>query len=50
MLDAQLGKTAYLAGDTFSIGDIPVALMVYRFVQLMPERPGRNLDRWYAAI
>src|SRR5713101_1624313 len=51
MLDAQLGKTAYLAGDAFSYGDIPVGIMIYRFVQLIPERPSMpHLDRWYAAI
>jgi glutathione S-transferase len=51
MLDAQLGKTQYLAGDAFSYGDIPVGIMVYRFVQLIPERPAMpQLDRWYAAI
>jgi glutathione S-transferase len=51
MLDAQLGKTAYLAGDAFSYGDIPVGIMTYRYVQLIPERPSTpHLDRWYAAI
>jgi glutathione S-transferase len=51
MLDAQLGETQYLAGDAFSYGDIPVGIMVYRFVQLIPERPAMpHLDRWYAAI
>jgi glutathione S-transferase len=51
MLDEQLGKTAYLAGDAFSYGDIPVGIMVYRYVQLIPERPPMpSLDRWYAAI
>ena len=47
----QLGKTKYLAGDAFSYGDIPVGIMIYRYVQLIPERPATaNLDRWYAAI
>src|SRR5438034_3937941 len=51
IMDAQLGKTAYLAGDAFSYGDIPVGVMSYRYVQLIPERPATaNLDRWYAAI
>lgn len=51
MLDAQLGKTAYVAGAAFSYGDIPVGTMCYRFVQLVPERPSMpNLDRWYAAL
>ena len=51
MLDAQLGKTDYVAGSAFSYGDIPVGIMCYRYVQLVPERPNTpNLDRWYAAI
>jgi glutathione S-transferase len=51
MLDAQLGKTAFVAGPAFSYGDIPVGVMCYRFRQLVPDRPAMpNLDRWYAAI
>ena len=51
IMDEQLGRTAYLAGDAFSYGDIPVGIMIYRYVQLIPERPSTpNLDRWYAAI
>jgi glutathione S-transferase len=51
ILDAQLGQTQYVAGDTFSYGDIPVGVMTYRYVQLIPERPATpHLDRWYAAI
>ena len=51
IMDAQLGKTAYLAGDDFSYGDIPVGIMIYRYMQLIPERSATpNLDRWYAAI
>ena len=50
-MDAQLGKTQFMAGDEFSYGDIPVGIMIYRYMQLMPERPATpNLDRWYAAI
>jgi len=51
IMDAQLGKTQYLAGDAFSYGDIPLGIMIYRYTQLIPERPKTiNLDRWYAAI
>jgi glutathione S-transferase len=51
MLDGQLAKTKYVASDEFSYGDIPVGVMTYRFVQLVPDRPSMpNLDRWYAAI
>ena len=51
IMDAQLGKTQFMAGDEFSYGDIPVGIMIYRYMQLIPERPATpNLDRWYAAI
>jgi glutathione S-transferase len=53
MLDAQLGKTAFAAGDTFSMGDIPVGLITYRFRKLVPERQGLgldNLERWFLGI
>jgi glutathione S-transferase len=51
ILDDQIGKTNYLAGEDFSYGDIPSAIMIYRFIMLVPERPAMpNLDRWYAAI
>jgi glutathione S-transferase len=51
IMDAQLGKTQFLAGNDFSYGDIPVGIMIYRYMQLIPERPVTpHLDRWYAAI
>lgn len=51
ILDAQLGKTEYVAGGDFTVGDIPVGVMTYRYWQLVPERPELpNLQRWYAAL
>src|SRR3954468_19911501 len=51
MMDAQLGKTAFMAGDAFSYGDIPVGVMIRRYVELVPELPKMtNLERWYAEI
>jgi glutathione S-transferase len=51
MMEEQLGRTQYMAGNDFSYGDIPVGIMIYRYTQLIPERPSTpNLDRWYAAI
>jgi glutathione S-transferase len=51
MLDAQLAKTQFVAGQSFSYGDIPVGIMCYRYRQLVPGRPATpNLDRWYDAI
>jgi glutathione S-transferase len=51
ILDAQLAKTAFVAGDALSMGDIPVALITYRFRRLVPDRPGLDhLERWFTAI
>ena len=51
MLDKQLAKTTYLAGDAFSYGDIPVGIIAYRYRQLVPDRPPLpNFERWYAAL
>lgn len=51
IMDAQLTKTKFLAGDAFCYGDIPVGVMCYRYRQLVPGRPPTpNLDRWYDAI
>ena len=46
-----MAKSAYAAGDAFSMGDIPLGIMVYRYWQLVPERPKlAHLERWYKAI
>ncbi|HEU5276082.1 MAG TPA: glutathione S-transferase family protein [Xanthobacteraceae bacterium] len=51
MLDNQLGKSTFLAGDAFSYGDIPAGIMVRRYRDLVPERPRfDNVERWYQAI
>jgi glutathione S-transferase len=51
MLDAQLGRTKFVAGENFSYGDIPVGIMAYRYWQLVPERPElANVARWYKAL
>ena len=51
ILDEQLGRTQFVAGGSFSYGDIPVGVMCYRYRQLVPDRPKTaNLDRWYDAL
>lgn len=51
MLDARLGKTAFVAGDAFSMADIPLGVMAFRFTRLVPKRPAlANVERWYAAL
>lgn len=50
ILDAQLGRTEFVAGD-FSYGDIPVGIVAHRFMLFVPERPAMpGLERWYAAL
>jgi glutathione S-transferase len=51
ILDARLASTAYVAGEDFSMGDIPVGIMAYRYRQLVPERPALpDFERWYADL
>ncbi len=51
MMDVQLAKTKFMAGDTFSYGDIPVGVMCFRYMKLVPDRPATpHLDRWFDAI
>ena len=51
ILDAALARNVYLAGNSFSMGDIPMGVFIYRFRALLPDRPSLpNLERWYAAI
>ena len=51
IMDEQLGKTRFMAGDAFTYGDIPVGVMVRRYMELVPERPKMaNLERWFGEI
>lgn len=51
ILDAQLAKTRFVAGDEFSYGDIPVGVMTRRYMELVPERPKlASLERWFGEI
>ena len=51
LLDAHLAKHRFVAGDAFTMGDIPVAVGAFRWYNLPITRPSLpNLDRWYALI
>jgi glutathione S-transferase len=51
MLENQLSQTTYIAADTFTIADIPMALLMYRWFNLPIERPVfENVNRWYALV
>ena len=51
IIDRYLGKTEYLAGPRFTIGDIPVGVMAHRWFALDIKREDYpNAKRWYEAL
>jgi glutathione S-transferase len=51
IVDATLERNAYLAGKSFSMGDIPLGVFFYRFRALIPDRPQMpHLERWYMLL
>ncbi len=54
LLDAQLAQRSYLAGDSFTMADIPVACEIHRWAGLpfppAARTPRTHLDRWYQAV
>jgi glutathione S-transferase len=55
VLDRQLGETKWLAGDTFTVGDIPLGILAYTWMELKLADVGLaehrvklpNVWRWY---
>jgi glutathione S-transferase len=52
IMDAQLGKSRFLAGDSLSLADIPLGINVYRWFAFdIEKRPAfDNLKRWYDSL
>jgi glutathione S-transferase len=51
ILDQWLQHHAFVAGDSFSIGDIPLGAGVWRWMALPIERPELpNVQRWFDAL
>jgi len=51
LLDAHLAGRAYLAGDNFTMADIPVACEIHRWYGLPLERRGwPNVERWFKTL
>jgi glutathione S-transferase len=51
IFDAHLARRDYVAGDAFTMGDIPIACTVHRFFGLPCERqPRPNVERWLAKM
>lgn len=51
ILDARLARAPYVAGDTLTMGDIPVGCFTYRWYALpMPHGEHPHLAAWYERL
>lgn len=51
LLNAHLERREFMAGEAFTMADIPIACDVDRWYALPIERPGRpHLERWHRGI
>jgi len=51
LVDAHLASRAYLAGDDFTMADIPTGTTLYRYFEMDIERPEvPNVEAWYARL
>ncbi len=51
LLDAHLKHQRYVAGDTFTMADIPLGTVAYRYYNIDIERPSLpNIEAWYATL
>ena len=51
IVERYLEGQSYLAGDSFSIGDIPVGIWAYRWFNMPIDRPSMpNVEAWYARL
>lgn len=50
-LDAHLKGRPFVAGESFTIGDIPMGCAVWRWFAIQVERPDQpNLKRWFDSL
>ena len=51
IVDSHLASQPFLAGDTLTIGDVPMGCSIWRWMALPIERPRlANLERWFDAL
>lgn len=51
ILDQHLDTRDFLAGDTFTMGDIPAATTLYRYFNMaVPRNPLPNVEAWYTRL
>jgi glutathione S-transferase len=51
MLDAQLSRHAFVAGDAMTMADFPIACEIHRWWGLPQPRPAYpHIERWYSSL
>ena len=51
LLDAHFAQREYVAGPSFTMGDIPLGCSVDRWFKLpLAHEPRRHVERWFAAL
>jgi len=51
ILDKHLADRAYVCGDHFTMGDIPIGCVVYRYFNVEVERPALpHVEAWYERL
>ena len=51
LVDAHLATRSYLAGDDFTLGDIPAGCAIWRWLAMPIERPARpHVVRWFERL
>lgn len=51
ILDRHLENRTFVCGDTFTMGDIPIGCVVYRYFNVEVDRPPlTNVERWYQRL
>jgi glutathione S-transferase len=51
LLDAHLSQQPYVAGDAFTMGDIPLGCVAYRYFNVEVDRPPLpHLEAWYRRL
>ena len=51
ILDSHLASQPYVAGNEFTMGDIPLGAVAYRFFNVQAERPDLpNIESWYQRL
>ena len=51
MFDRHLEGRAFVAGDDFTMGDIPIGPQAHRWLNLVDDRPSMpNLEAWYQRL